>query len=78
MDIGKPFIQIGKHLINMNAIVAVIETKDGHLRVLTTAIRKGSGSQVFSIAAGENASEFRRQIDPYIGVHAETVESQEE
>jgi hypothetical protein len=78
MDIGKPFIQIGKHLINMNAIVAVIETKDGHLRVLTTAIRKGGASQVFTIPAGENAAEFRRQIDPYIGVHAESVESQEE
>jgi len=73
----KPFIQIGKHLINMYAIVAVVETNDGLLRVITTAIRKGGTGQVFLIPAGSSADEFRRQIYPYIAMQAD-IEAQPE
>jgi hypothetical protein len=78
MSIPKPFIRIGTHLINMNTIASVVQAKDGHLRIRTTAIKSGGGSHSFVIPAGEHATEFQRQIAPYVAVNAGDIEAVEE
>jgi len=76
VDISKPFIQIGDHLVNVNAIVAVTRQQSGALRIVTTATRNGS-ARTFIVPA-EHAEEFNRQIFPYISMHAEDVRALEE
>jgi hypothetical protein len=76
VDLTKPFILIGKHLINVNAIVAVVRQPSGALRILTTATRAGSAYSF--IVPAEHAEEFDRQIYPCIAVHADEIEAVEE
>jgi hypothetical protein len=76
-DIPKPFIQVSKHLINMNNIASVVERPSGELRVTTLSL-KGGNSHCFIIPAGEAATEFRRQMLPYIAVLADAVPADEE
>ena len=72
-NLPKPFIQIGAHLINMNAVAFILKLSNGAVRITTTVTRKDGSPHAFVIPQGEHAAEFMRQIDPYIALHAADV-----
>jgi len=77
-NLPKPFIQLGNHFINMNAIAFVIQLPNGNLRITTTAIKRGGVAHSFIVRSGTFADEFRRQIYPFIAMHASSVIADEE
>jgi hypothetical protein len=69
----KIFLEIGAHLINMNAIAFVVQLPDGSLRITTMATSKSGSPYTFIVPKGNHAAEFRRQIAPHIAVYAPDV-----
>src|SRR5947209_15162942 len=60
-ETGKPFIRVGKHLININSIVFVAEIEGGRLKIATSASRK-DGNPVY---ANNSSGRTRFQLHLY-------------